>query len=322
MINNDEPFDKILIKLKTLGFIKELSIKNLITFLSQFSLKPNRSQNIFPTFTIENSTSMYYQKCDKIYQKFGNFNKIICLWSLNFDKLINLTIDLSIHKSNDHQNETSDHYFSLELLISLAYNLHLQNNEFNIEYLIGKLTGLYCKSCHFNEIQIAHVIDQITVLFPSFYFPKTDFSTDRDQKDYFDKMVLFFQGILCEFSATVSGKILKKVISPIKNPISNLSDIEICYIKLIEDLFFNNLFQKLEYTSFNRGLFLLEYDIFGYFREFLRIHDKLFKYGFEYDNKGEIIEISSNGNISNLFKLQERDIGSNSNQTLSKLLNR
>ena len=319
MIDNNESFDRILNKIKSLGFIKELSIKNLFSFLSQFNLKPNKSQNIFPSFTIENSTIFYYSKCEKIYQKIVNFNKIILLWSHNLDNLVNLTIELSKNKSNE-QIETSDHYFSLELLISFAFNLHLNNNESNIEFMIGKLIGLYCKVCHFNEIQIAHVIDQITVLFPSFYLPKSDFSTDRDQKDYFEKMVFFFQGILSEFTSSVSGKILKKVISPIKNPISKLSDIEICYIRLIEDLFFNLLFQKLEYTTFQRGLFIVEYDIFGYFRDFLRINDKLFKYGFEYENKGDLIEINSNSNISHLFKLKEGDFGTNGNETLHKLV--
>jgi len=317
MIDEDENFDDILKKLQSQGSIALLTIKGLINFLDEFNLKPNKSHNIFPNNTIEHSTVMYYKKCEQIYQKFSNFNKIVSLWSMEYDQLINLTIELSKKKSHDNF-EISDHYFSIELLISIAFNIHILNNESNIEFIIGKLLGLYGKACFFNEIQIAHIIDLITILFPSFYLPKNDFSTERDQRDYFDKMVNFFHGIFGEYSATIAGRIMKKILSPIKTPISKLSEIEICYIKLIEDLFFNNLLQKMEYTTYERGLFLIEYDIMGYFREFLRTQDKLFRYGFEYDKKGEFIEVNSNGNISNLFKLQ----GIEGNDNLHRLLNR
>lgn len=313
MIEDDENFDEIIKCIKNQGLMPQLSLKSLINFLDEANLKPNKSQNIFPNSTFEHSTSMYYKKCEQIYQKFGNFNQIVSLWSLNQENLINLIIEISKSKSQDDR-DTSDHYFSLELLISFAYNLHITKKESNIELILGKLLGLYSKACYFNEIQIAHVIDQITILFPSFYLPKNDFSTEKDQKDYFDKMVYFFQGILGEFSATVAGRILKKILSPIKIPISKLSEIENCYIKLIEELFFDNLLQKLEFTTYERGLFLLEYDTFGYFREFLRTKDILFKYGFVYENKGDLIEISSN--ISNLFKLQ----GVEGNDNLQRLL--
>jgi hypothetical protein len=232
---------------------------------------------------------------------------------LNQEDLINLILELSKKKSQD-DIEIIDHYYSLELLISFAFSLHIEKKESNIEFLIGNMMGLYCKSCYFNEIQTSHVIDQITILFPSFYLPKTDFATEKDQKDYFDKMVSFFNGVLKQFSATVAGKIMKKIMIPMKTPISKMLDVEYTYTKLIEELFFDNLFLKMEFTTYERGLFLMEYDTLGYFREFLRTQEILYKYGFVYENKGELTEINSN--ISNLFKLQ----GLEGNDNLQRLL--
>ena len=269
------------------------------------------------------SSVMYFRKCEGLYQKFINFNKITSLWSTNYLNLVNLTIEISKQKAAD-DTYTIDHYLSLELLISSAFNIYQQNNKSNLlEYLIGKLLGLYSKTCNFNEIQTSHVIDQITILFPSFYLPKHDFATDRDQKDYFEKMVMFFQGFISDFSPSVVGKIFKKLFIPIKTPITKLSDVEICYLKLIEDLFFNSLFQKLEYSTYHRGLFISEFDSYGYFRDFLRTIDKLYKYGYEYDNYNDILEINNNGNISSLFKLRNDEFGiSKDNGNLCKLLNR
>jgi len=313
MIEEEESFDEIIKVLQNKGLISHLSLKGLINFLNEFNLKPNKSQNIFPNSILDHSTAMYYKKCEQIYLKFGNFNKIVSLWSLNQEDLISLILELSKKKSPD-EIETPDHYFSLELLISFAFSLHIEKKESNIEFLIGKMIGLYCKACYFNEIQIAHVVDQITILFPSFYLPKKDFATEKDQKDYFDKMVCFFHGILKEFSATVAGKIMKKILIPMKTPISKMLDVEYTYTKLIEEIFFDNLLHKMEFTTYERGLFLLEYDTMGYFREFLRTQDILYKYGFVYDNKVDLTEINSN--ISNLFKLQ----GMEGNDNLQRLL--
>ena len=270
------------------------------------------------------ATFMYYRKCEEIYQKFQNFTKITTLWSSNYLNLVNLTIEISKQKSNN-DSFLIDHYFSLELLISLAFNLFKINNKTNmLEFLLGKILGLYSITCNFNEIETAHIIDQFTILFPSFYLPKQDFATDRDQKDYFEKMVMFFHGFISDFSPSAAGKIFKQIFTPIKTPIIKLSEVEICYLKLVEHLFFNNLFEKLEYTTHHRGMFMSEYDGKGYFRDFLRYIDKLYKYGFEYDKKYDNLEINNNENISKMFKLSKNNDSANKkeNENLNKLLTR
>ena len=315
-IDNSDDIKETVQKLKDQKLIGQVSKKNLILLLKDFNFSPNKSNNIFPSKTLENSTAMYYQKCDSIYKKFININMIVSICNFDREVLVSLTIDLARKDPNDLKAEI-DHYFSLELLISFAFNWHKTKKDSNLEYLIGKFMGLYAKALYFDYILIAHIIDQITVLFPSFYLPKNDFSTEKDQKDYFDKMVSFFHGILSEFNPTTSAKILKKILTPIKTPIKDLSDIELVYIKLIEENFFNSLFNCLEYSNFNRGTFILEYDTMGFFRDVLRKNDKLFKYGFDYDTNYDIIENS--GNISHFFKLHVQD--RNVSETLLRLVN-
>jgi hypothetical protein len=51
----------------------------------------------------------------------------------------------------------------------------------------------------------------------------------------------------------------------------------------------------------------MEYDAYGHFRDFLRINERLYKYGYEYENNGEVTELSVNSNISGHFKLKGYD---------------
>lgn len=314
MIADEEDFEEIIKSLHKQDLIKKFSLKQFIKFIDEFQMRPNRSRNIFPNKTMENATAMYYKKCEQIWEKFKNLNMMISIWCMDTTKLILLVKEFA-NLFNENNIEKLDHYFSIEILISFAYNIFkLDKENNNIEYLIGKLLGSYSKECYLNEIQVAHIIDQITILFPSFYLPKTDFSTEKDQRDYFERMVTFFCGILSEFSPQFNGKVMKKILTPIKTPISKLSEVELVFIKLIEELFLSSLFDKLEYTSNARGLFLKEYDTYGHLREFLRQNQKLFKYGYDYDEN----IISEGNNISDRFKLMETGPCNNPLQKLLK----
>jgi hypothetical protein len=111
-------------------------------------------------------------------------------------------VELIIYTSTI-KNKTN-HYFALELLLGASWLIYKPKElEITLEYIIGRLLGIYCKFTNLSIIDYAHLINLITNLFPVFYLPYQNFQNQKEKKNYFEVLIRFYCAAFipfdCEF---------------------------------------------------------------------------------------------------------------------------
>ena len=268
----------MLFQSKAQTLIAKLNYFSLSFFITKTNLLCKQDQ-IFPNDICKYETISFYKICEQIYTKYNIFFKTIASWSKKETDLVELIV--SINKSEADGNIDHDVYFTIEVLIAVAYFLYQPNMlTTTLEYTIGNIFSIYFHLGNFNEDQIAHIIYLLTNLFPCFYIP-TKHLIEIEKKIYYEKMIRFYYGLLKSSTTENVAKLFKLFFEPITKDIEIMEVVEILFIEDIEENFFYPLLTRLNYSIKEKAEFMRIYDSYGHFRYFLYLKNKLRLYGWQ-----------------------------------------
>jgi hypothetical protein len=236
-----------------------------------------KNKQIFPHNVNSSSTIHYDNLCKQIWEKYEILSKLISLWTTSQTYLIELIILITT------ENNKHDHYFALELLLGVGWYIYNPRKlETSLEFIIGKVLGIYCEKVGLNEFDTAHVIDLITILFPIFYLPRKGFYNEKDKITYFERIVRFLYGIFSSFYNIIFiANICKIIFEPIRLPISKLKSEELLFLEDMEALLIYPLLERLKLNIKERYLYMKTWDVYGHFQHFLYLNKKHRPYGFD-----------------------------------------
>jgi hypothetical protein len=240
-------------------------------------------QQIFPNNISSYKSSYLHKVCEELKNKHSQFFRFISDWKFKNSQEDMIKLIISYNRKIDLNERIShDVHMTIEMLIAYAYH-YTRPIELNttLEYSLGKTFSIYFNFTKFRHEEIARIVDFLTEIFPTLYLPTKNFCNTDEKKNYYEKLLRFYTGLMSNSTSKDWGNIFQHLFSPIKYEFEKLTHEYLIFIEDIEQYFIYPLLKRNKYSNNEVQQFTDNFDTTCNFKDYLSKKRRLGLYGYK-----------------------------------------